>query len=86
VYTRNQLQHCGLKKGDCCCADRKELKVARWVQIKEMEEKGTAVEDRRATAEEQRAAIEERRVAVEEVTKRVGQEQRIMFMDPSSPG
>jgi hypothetical protein len=51
-----------------------------------MEEKGTAAEDRRATAEEQRAAIEERRVAVEEVTKRVGQEQRIMFMDPSSPG
>ncbi|CAL5067719.1 unnamed protein product [Urochloa decumbens] len=58
-------------------ADRKEFKTTRWLEIKEMEE-------RRAAAEERRAAVEERRVAAEEAAKRLEQEQRIMFMDPTN--
>jgi primosomal protein N' len=65
-------------------ADRKELKGARWVQLKEMEERRMAAKERRVAIEEQRATIEERRVAVEEAAKMLEQEQRIMLMDPLS--
>ncbi|CAN6270254.1 unnamed protein product [Urochloa humidicola] len=58
-------------------ADRKEFKTTRWQEIKEMKE-------RRAAAKERRALVEERRVAAEEATKRLEQEQRIMFMDPTN--
>jgi hypothetical protein len=67
-------------------ADRKEFKVARWVQLKEMEERTAAevrraaADERRAAAEEQGAAVEEMRVAAKEEAKRLEQDQRIVFI------
>ncbi|OEL29621.1 hypothetical protein BAE44_0009360, partial [Dichanthelium oligosanthes] len=69
-------------------ADRKKFNTTRWLEIKEMEERREAAEERRAerraAAEERTTAVEERRVAAEEAAKRLEQEERIMFMDPTN--
>ncbi|KAK3120507.1 hypothetical protein QOZ80_9AG0688940 [Eleusine coracana subsp. coracana] len=67
--------------------ERNEYRSARWMEMKEVEERRTAAEERRTTAEERRAVAEERRAVAEKqraVAKRLEQEQRLMFMDPSN--
>ncbi|GJN23162.1 hypothetical protein PR202_gb10786 [Eleusine coracana subsp. coracana] len=49
-----------------------------------IDERRAAADERRAAVEEQRVAIEERRIAAEEASKRLEQEQKIMFMDSSN--
>ena len=63
--------------------EAEEKKLAAEEKLAEIEARRAAAEERRAAAEERLAEIEERKLASEEMTKRLENEQRIMFMDPS---
>jgi len=80
MWSRKEMAEKALEMKKELYEKKQQEKLARWLEVKENEEKKLAEEKRKADFEERRLLLEENRMRQE----MLAEENRIMMMDPSS--